>query len=261
MAFLSRLFSLLTGGPRPKPPTPEPQRVRISLAPRFSSRRSRGFTLIELLIVVAIVAILAAIAIPSMLAARLNSNETAAIATLRTIIAAQAQFQSTAKADENNNGVGEHGTFAEMAGAVAVRGTGELLRPTVLSTAFGNVSGGTVAKSGYNFAVYLPGNLGVGVEEEATGGAGVTVDADLAESVWCVYAWPNVYGQTGNRTFFVNQGGDVTATDLATYTGPNGPNSNAAFDYENGANLGDTITGNVAVGVTGRDGNFWRSVG
>ena len=79
-------------------------------------KKETGFTLIELMIVIAIIAIIAAIAIPNLLSARLNSNETAAIATLRNIISAQSQFQSTARADENNNGVGEYGTFGELSG-------------------------------------------------------------------------------------------------------------------------------------------------
>jgi len=82
------------------------------------NKKNSGFTLIELMIVIAIIAIIAAIAIPNLLSARLNSNETAAIATLRNIISAESQFQTTSRADDNNNGVGEYGTFAEMSGAI-----------------------------------------------------------------------------------------------------------------------------------------------
>ena len=57
------------------------------------SRIHRGFTIIELMIVVTIIAIIASIAIPNLLQARMASNETACIATLKAIATAQAQFR------------------------------------------------------------------------------------------------------------------------------------------------------------------------
>jgi hypothetical protein len=85
------------------------------------------------------------------------------------------------------------------------------------------------------------------------------LSADIAETTWCAYAWPTNYGNTGNRSFFVNQGGDIVACEDATYSGPTGnPGANSAFSDTSTA---DTITGVTATGGTGRDGNLWKQSG
>ena len=224
----------------------------------FTIRRNEsGFTLIELMIVIAIIAIIAAIAIPNLLAARLSANETAAIATLRNIISAEAQFQQSAKADTDNDGTGEYGGFLEMSGGGVGRMT-SVLSPPVLSGAFRvlNVAG-EVSRSGYFFRLFLPDAGGVGVGEPQTGFTAASVDPDLVETTWCVYAWPVNFGQSGNRTFFTNQGGDVVATEKSTYSGTaTGPASDAAF---NPADAG-RITGAVAIGIAGVDASTWKQV-
>jgi prepilin-type N-terminal cleavage/methylation domain-containing protein len=230
------------------------------------SRADRGFTLIELLIVIAVIAVIAAIAIPNLLAARLSANEAAAIATLKNISSAQAQCRSTGMIDANTNGAGEYGYFAELAGSRQVRSdeaggaTSPPFAPAVLSTAFGTVINSCVIRSGYVYQMWLPSSAGVGIPENAAGGSsGCSIDAGKAETMWCCYAWPSVYGNSGKRAFFTNNSGDIlmSRNQATRYSGlAGGPAFASAFRAGTSGLFDDPVAANV----TGIDSERWTAV-
>jgi len=244
---------------------------------------------------VAIIAIIASIAIPKLMSARISANENAAIATLRSIASAQAQLQSSCAIDTDADGGGEYGFFGELAGTAGMRvfdaGTGNpavdaaaILNPAILPTAFGDTvwDGGNqcvVERSGYYFKIYLPADTNAGdiqgvAEEgpEGFGGAVTIPDSNNTEVMWCCYAWPVDAESTGNRSFFINQEGDLLQTlnnpgaagSPVIYEGlAQSPPFNAAF--EDGTTSAVTgmgaSLGIIAQGLASNDGNTWTIVG
>ncbi len=247
--------------------------------------REAGFTLIELMIVVAIIAIIAAIAIPKLMSARISANENAAVATLRSIASAQAQLESSVAIDTDADGGGEFGFFGELSGAVPMRvydpvadapgagGAADVLDPPILSTGFGDVEAdaggeGIVERQGYYFKMFLPdatvGGVTPEVAEAGTGGTGATFpSSDDAEILWACYAWPVDAEKTGNRCFFINQEGDLLQYDNRDeqYELLTGPPFDAAFSDNTGGGDMGTDLGITAMGFTANDGNVWTVVG
>ena len=164
------------------------------------SKRDKGFSLIELLIVVAIILIIAAIAIPNLLRSRMAANEASAVGSIRTVNTAEVTYNST-----YNDGFAN--TLPLIGGAAGVAATcnnAEIIDP-VLSAANPSI------KSGYNF------NVGPGTVAVAAAPAGCANPGFV--DGYTIVGWPVNVGTTGQRSFCSDGSGVIQSLSTGVQAG------------------------------------------
>lgn len=158
------------------------------------NKNQKAFTLIELLIVVAIILIIAAIAIPNFLRSKMAANEASAVGSLRTINTAEVTYSTAYPAAGYSTNLAQlGGTAAACIGATYATSSNACLIDN-------NLASGT--KSGFAFT------------ETGTGGP--------PSAVYITLGTPVTLGQTGQRAFCSDQSGVIYALQGSTCTATTG---------------------------------------